>query len=374
MTAAEAGATVPADGVDLVHEDDAGRGLLRLLEEVAHAGRADADEHLDEVGARDREERDAGLPATARASSVLPVPGGPYRSTPFGIRAPSAWNFFGFSRNSLISWSSSTASSAPATSLNVTFGESGDTLFARLLPKLITFDPPPCIWFMRKIQNPIRRTNGRKLMSSDHQADDPVPFESNLTFCLSSRFWNCGRRLLRRVVHLDLAALDEGGGDLLPRRVEDNVVDRPLLDLRDELRVRHLPLLGAARQQRLARQIHEQDDDDDREEGSSEPVHVSARSLTPLHSCFPSESPQKGSALTVADDDRPAPGVEEAQAICSETARAGSCWRLLRLTHVRQQGHLARPFDRDRDLRLVSPAGAGVAATANLAPVGDEAA
>jgi hypothetical protein len=44
------------------------------------------------------------------------------------------------------------------------------------------------------------------------------------------------------------------------------------------------------------------------------------------------------------------PGVEDAQAICSETARAGSCWRLLRLTHVRQQGHLARPFDRDRDL------------------------
>jgi hypothetical protein len=43
----------------------------------------------------------------------LPVPGGPKSSTPFGIRAPSAWNFFGFSRNSLISWSSSTASSAP---------------------------------------------------------------------------------------------------------------------------------------------------------------------------------------------------------------------------------------------------------------------
>ncbi|CNH32698.1 Uncharacterised protein [Mycobacterium tuberculosis] len=30
-------------------------------------------------------------PATARASSVLPVPGGPYSSTPLGILAPSAW-------------------------------------------------------------------------------------------------------------------------------------------------------------------------------------------------------------------------------------------------------------------------------------------
>ena len=49
VAAAQAGAAVPADGVDLVHEDDAGRVLLRLLEEVAHARGADADEHLDEV-------------------------------------------------------------------------------------------------------------------------------------------------------------------------------------------------------------------------------------------------------------------------------------------------------------------------------------
>ena len=61
VTAAEPGAAVAADGVDLVDEDDAGARLLRLLEQVADAGRADADEHLDEVGARDREERDARL-------------------------------------------------------------------------------------------------------------------------------------------------------------------------------------------------------------------------------------------------------------------------------------------------------------------------
>src|SRR5689334_24101575 len=50
---------LPAHGVDLVDEDDAGRVLLALLEQVAHAARADAHEHLDEVGARDREERHA---------------------------------------------------------------------------------------------------------------------------------------------------------------------------------------------------------------------------------------------------------------------------------------------------------------------------
>jgi len=36
VTAAEAGATMAADGVDLVDEDDARRLLLGLLEHVAH--------------------------------------------------------------------------------------------------------------------------------------------------------------------------------------------------------------------------------------------------------------------------------------------------------------------------------------------------
>ena len=100
-------------------------------------------------------------PATARASSVLPVPGGPYSSTPLGMRAPSCWNFLGFSRNSLISCSSSTASSQPATSLNVTLGESTLTRLALLLPKLMTLEPPPCIWFMMKNQNPMMSRIGR---------------------------------------------------------------------------------------------------------------------------------------------------------------------------------------------------------------------
>ena len=61
VAAAEARAALAADRVDLVDEHDAGRVLLRLLEHVAHARRADADEHLDEVGAGDREERHLGL-------------------------------------------------------------------------------------------------------------------------------------------------------------------------------------------------------------------------------------------------------------------------------------------------------------------------
>src|SRR5205807_409243 len=57
VSAAEAGAAMASDGVNLVDEDDAGGVLLALLEQVAHARCADADEHLDEVGSADREER-----------------------------------------------------------------------------------------------------------------------------------------------------------------------------------------------------------------------------------------------------------------------------------------------------------------------------
>ena len=61
VAAAEAGAAMAADRVDFVDEDDAGRVLLGLLEHVAHAAGADADEHLDEVGARNGEERHIGF-------------------------------------------------------------------------------------------------------------------------------------------------------------------------------------------------------------------------------------------------------------------------------------------------------------------------
>ena len=61
VAAAEARAALAADRVDFVDEHDAGRVLLRLLEHVAHARRADADEHLDEIGTGNREERHLGL-------------------------------------------------------------------------------------------------------------------------------------------------------------------------------------------------------------------------------------------------------------------------------------------------------------------------
>ena len=61
VAAAEAGAALAADGVDLVDEDDGRRLLAGRLEEVAHPAGADAHEHLHEVGAADRHEGHAGL-------------------------------------------------------------------------------------------------------------------------------------------------------------------------------------------------------------------------------------------------------------------------------------------------------------------------
>ena len=50
-----------ADRVELVDEDDRGRMLARLLEQIAHARGADADDHLHELRGAHREERHAGL-------------------------------------------------------------------------------------------------------------------------------------------------------------------------------------------------------------------------------------------------------------------------------------------------------------------------
>ena len=61
VAAAAEGAAGAAERVELVDEDDRRRVLARLLEQVAHPRRADADEHLDEFRAGDREERHAGL-------------------------------------------------------------------------------------------------------------------------------------------------------------------------------------------------------------------------------------------------------------------------------------------------------------------------
>ena len=85
-------------------------------------------------------------PATAFASNVLPVPGGPTISTPFGILPPSFWNLEGSRKKSTNSVTSSFASSQPATSAKVVLTWSSLIRRALLLPNDIApLPPPPCI-------------------------------------------------------------------------------------------------------------------------------------------------------------------------------------------------------------------------------------
>ena len=81
-------------------------------------------------------------PATALASRVLPVPGGPTIKTPFGILPPTLVNLEGSDKKSTSSLTSSLASSTPATSANVTCDSSLVISRAFDLPKDIGFLPP----------------------------------------------------------------------------------------------------------------------------------------------------------------------------------------------------------------------------------------
>ena len=79
------------------------------------------------------------------------------------MRAPTAWNFAGSLRKSLISLSSSIASSEPATSAKVTFGLSLETSFARDLPNCMTLFPPPCMLESRNQKITPMMMNGSRM-------------------------------------------------------------------------------------------------------------------------------------------------------------------------------------------------------------------
>jgi hypothetical protein len=88
-------------------------------------------------------------PATARASRVLPVPGGPTSSTPFGIFAPICLNTVGSRRKSTTSLISCLTPMDPATSAKVVLGRSLSYTLARLRPMDIT--PPSWLCARRPI-------------------------------------------------------------------------------------------------------------------------------------------------------------------------------------------------------------------------------
>ena len=96
VTAAQSCAAMPADRVNLVDEDDAGCVLLALFEEVADARRADADEHLDEVGAADREERNVGFAGHGPGQQRLACSRGAHEQDAFGNASAELLEFLRF--------------------------------------------------------------------------------------------------------------------------------------------------------------------------------------------------------------------------------------------------------------------------------------
>ena len=122
-------------------------------------------------------------PAMARANRVLPVPGGPIRRHPFGMRPPNLVNFFGSFRKAMTSCKSSFASSTPATSLKVILDWFSVRRRARLLPKDMALPPPTCIWRIKKIHTPIRSSMGNQFTSrTTYQGDSSSGFAAILTF------------------------------------------------------------------------------------------------------------------------------------------------------------------------------------------------
>ena len=133
----------------------AGALLARLLEEVAHP--AAATPTIISTNSEPLIEKNGtpASPATARASNVFPVPGGPIRSTPFGAVPPRRVYFGGSLRKSTISTSSFSASSMPATSLKVTFASVSWSYRRALLlpmPRRPAPMPPACCPARRNIQ------------------------------------------------------------------------------------------------------------------------------------------------------------------------------------------------------------------------------
>ena len=129
-------------------------------------------------------------PATALASSVLPVPGGPTSSAPLGSFAPISAYFAGSCKKLTISCNASFASSSPATSAKVLPVCASTYILALALPKLIALPiaPPfvmrPIISLPIKLNMSMGSTHDMSIVSRGEACVGME--EANLTFALSS--------------------------------------------------------------------------------------------------------------------------------------------------------------------------------------------
>ena len=113
-------------------------------------------------------------PATAFASSVLPVPGGPTSKAPLGILPPNSVYFCGFFRKSTISCISCLAPACPATSLKVmpssppfSYIWAFDLPTLKMLPGPIMPPPPPPMRRIRNIHTKMMPPKNKMFISSE---------------------------------------------------------------------------------------------------------------------------------------------------------------------------------------------------------------
>src|SRR6266487_4736960 len=88
MAAAEPGATVTADRVDLIDEHDTRRVSLGLIEQIPYTRGANTYKHLHEFGAADREERHSRLAGDRLGEKCLACPWRPDEE--YTLRNPGA--------------------------------------------------------------------------------------------------------------------------------------------------------------------------------------------------------------------------------------------------------------------------------------------
>ena len=267
---AHARAAMTADGVDLVDEDDARARLLRLLEEVAHARRAHTDEHLDEVRAGDREERYARLAGGRPREQRLAGAGRPVEQH--------ALRDAGAERLELLRVLEELLDLVQLLDRLV---RAGDVLVGHL--RGIRRHPlraalaeahhlrAPALHLVHQ-EDPEADQEQERQQSADERPPgrgaDPLGVEREIV--LLEHLLEGELRLGRRVVDLDLLPAGKLGRDRLPIRVELDVADVARLRLRDQLGQRHLVHVVAARNQCLAREVHEQHDHDEREQRATE--------------------------------------------------------------------------------------------------------
>src|SRR5690606_17590697 len=92
---AHARAALPTHGVDFVNENDAGRVFMTLLEEIADATRADADEHFHKVRTADAEERHTRFASHSAGQEGLARSGRTHEEHAPGDLAAEAGKFLG---------------------------------------------------------------------------------------------------------------------------------------------------------------------------------------------------------------------------------------------------------------------------------------